>query len=148
MLGISAVCSQVFVLRIETVSDDILHFSLHCLCGRIVQSSSKMFDVSAAIDNALSASFGEFSKLTDEKLDAFAESFSLLSGSRVKEAVRKATWTKETFVCKKKGNQQQLDHYLQVLEKLEKLKTRIERIAQKEGQRRNTRTGSVYEGRN
>ena len=107
-----------------------------------------MFDISAAIDNALSALFGEFSKLTNEKLDAFAESFSLLSGSRVKEAVRKVTWTKETLVCKKKGNQQQLDHYLQVLEKLEKLKARRERIAHEEGQRRNTRTGSVYEGRN
>ena len=98
-----------------------------------MQSSSKMFDISAAIDNALSASFGEFCKLTDEKLEAFAESFSLLSGSRVKEAVRKATCTKETLACKKKANQQQLDHYLQVLEKLEKLKTRRECSLRKKG---------------
>lgn len=101
----------------SNVSDDILHFSPHSLYSRIMQSYSKTLDFSAAIDNAFSASDGEFSTLIDEKLGDLAESFSLQSGSRVKEAVRRAT--KEPFFCKKKGNHQQLDHCLQVLEKME-----------------------------
>ena len=67
-----------------------------------MQSSSKSFDFSAAIDSSLSVSARTFSELIGKKLGAFAESFSLQSGLRVKEAVRKAT--KETLVCRKKGS--------------------------------------------
>ena len=36
MLGISALCSQVFVVQVH-----LLHLSLHFLCSRIIQSFSK-----------------------------------------------------------------------------------------------------------
>ena len=47
-----------------------------------------------------------------------------LHGSNVDEAVWRAK--RETFVCKSKGNQQQLEHCLKVLEKLEDATTLLD----------------------
>ena len=52
MLGISAVCSQVFVLQVH-----LLHLSLHFLCSRIVQSFSKT-ERSYAESNMYKGNFG------------------------------------------------------------------------------------------
>ena len=67
--------------------------------------------------NAITSAMASFSQLIDRRLDAFAQTMSQQSGSRVEEAVRKAK--RETFVCKRKRNQRQLDHCVNVLEKLE-----------------------------
>ena len=58
-----------------------------------------------------------FSNLIDNMLENFTRTMSQQSGSNVDEAVLRVK--RETFVCKSKGNQQQLEHCLKVLEKLE-----------------------------
>ena len=65
----------------------------------------------------LNFAMSSFSNLIDNKLENFARTMSQQSGSNVDEAVRSVK--RETFVCKSKGNQQQLEHCPKVLEKLE-----------------------------
>ena len=72
----------------------------------------------------LNFAMSSFSNLIDNKLENFARTMSQQSGSNVDEAVRRAK--RETFVCKSKGNQQQLDHCLKVLEKLEDATTLLD----------------------
>ena len=55
--------------------------------------------------------------LAMNRLATFAQSMSQQSGNKMEEAIRKAK--RETFLCKGKGNQQQLDHCVRVLDKIE-----------------------------
>ena len=80
-------------------------------------------DPQAVLNFAMSS----FSNLIDNKLENFARTMSQHSGSIVDEAVWRAK--RETFVCKSKGNQQQLEHCLKVLEKLEDATTLLDNNA-------------------
>ena len=77
--------------------------------------------VSASIQAAVTSSMGSLSdnltKVIENRLTDFAERFSEENSSSVEQAVKKAR--REHYTCKRKGNQQQLDHSLQVLDKLD-----------------------------
>jgi len=70
-----------------------------------------------AIQAAVDRSFGQLSKVLDDKLELFATRFAKESSSAVKKAVNKSK--QENFTCKRKGNQQQFEHCQQVLEKFD-----------------------------
>ncbi|KAK3697821.1 hypothetical protein QZH41_003093 [Actinostola sp. cb2023] len=70
-----------------------------------------------AIQAAVVRSFGQLSKVLDDKLELFATRFAKESSSAVKKAVNKSK--QENFTCKRKGNQQQFEHCQQVLEKFD-----------------------------
>ena len=67
--------------------------------------------------NTLNLAMNSFAKLRDDRFETFAQSMSQQSGNKMEEAVRKAK--RGTFLCKGKGNQQQLDHCVKVLDKIE-----------------------------
>ena len=62
----------------------------------------------------LNFAMSSFSKLIDDKLENFTRTMTQQTGSNMDDAIRRAK--RERFVCKSKGNQQQLEHCLQVLE--------------------------------
>ena len=72
---------------------------------------------SAVDHNTLNLGMNSFAKLLDDRRATFAQSMSQQSGNKMEEAIRKAK--RETFLCKGKGNQQQLDHCVRVLDKIE-----------------------------
>lgn len=84
---------------------------------RTTESSSGATVIKSAIQDAMQASMSNISKVIDEKFQAFAQKFSEENTNTLEKAVLKAK--RETFTCKSKGNQQQLDHSLQVLEKID-----------------------------
>ncbi|CAH3149781.1 unnamed protein product, partial [Porites lobata] len=53
----------------------------------------------------------------EDRLGGFAKRFSEENSSTVEQAVKKAR--RESYTCKRKGNQQQLDHAVQVLDKFD-----------------------------
>ena len=67
--------------------------------------------------NTLNLAMNSFAKLLDDRLETFAQSMSQQSGNKMEEAIRKAK--RETFLCKGKGNQQQLGHCIKLLDKIE-----------------------------
>ena len=78
--------------------------------------------VSAAIQSAVSESMGSLAdnltQVIESQLSDFAKRFSEENSSSVEQAVKRARC--EHYTCKRKGNQQQFDHSLQVLDKLDK----------------------------
>ena len=77
--------------------------------------------VGAAIQSAVSESMGSLTdnltQVIESRLSDFAKRFSEENSSSVEQAVKRAR--REHYTCKRKGNQQQLDHSLQVLDKLD-----------------------------
>ena len=77
--------------------------------------------VAAAIQSAVSESMGSLAdnltKVIESKLSDFAKRFSEENSSSVDQAVKRAR--RDQYTCKRKGNQQQLDHSLQVMDKLD-----------------------------
>ena len=77
--------------------------------------------VGAAIQSAVSESMGSLAdnltQVIESRLSDFAKRFSEENSSSVEQAVKRAR--REHYTCKRKGNQQQLDHSLQVLDKLD-----------------------------
>ena len=70
-----------------------------------------------AIDAAIEVSMSRFNTMMENKFEALVGVISQQTNTRVQDAVKKAK--RETFVCKRKGNQQQMDHCSQVLDKFE-----------------------------
>jgi len=60
----------------------------------------------------------------DGKFDDFARRFSQENSLAIDSTVKKAK--RESFTCKREGNQQQYDHCQQVLEKFDKSLERLE----------------------
>ena len=56
-------------------------------------------------------------QVIEDRLGGFAKRFSEENSSTVEQAVKKAC--RESYTCKRKGNQQQLDHAIQVLDKFD-----------------------------
>ena len=77
--------------------------------------------VGAVIRSAVSESMGSLTdnltKVIESRLSDFAKRFSKENSSSVEQAVKRARC--EQYTCKRKGNQQQLDHSLQVMDKLD-----------------------------
>ena len=77
--------------------------------------------IGAAIQAAVTRSIGSLTdnltQVIESRLTDFAKRFSEENSSSVEQAVKKAR--REQYTCKRKGNQQQLDHSLQVLDKLD-----------------------------
>ena len=78
--------------------------------------------VGAAIQSPVSASMGSLAgnltQVRKSRLSDFAKRFSEAKCSFVEQAAKRAR--PELYTCKRKGNQQQLDHSLQVLDKLDR----------------------------
>ena len=78
--------------------------------------------IGAAIQSTVSESIScltdNLTQVIESRLSDFAMRFSEENSSSVEQAVKKAR--REQYTCKRKGNQQQLDHSLQVLDKLDK----------------------------
>ena len=77
--------------------------------------------VGAAIQSAVSESMDSLTdnltKVIESRLSDFAKRFSEENSSSVEQAVNRAR--REQYTCKKEGNQHQLDHSLQVMDKLD-----------------------------
>ena len=71
----------------------------------------------AAVKLAIEYSTNNLAKVIDRKLEAFSQKFSLENTSVVNNAVKRAK--RESYTCKRKGNQQQLDYCQEVLEKID-----------------------------
>ena len=77
--------------------------------------------ISEAIQSTVNASVGRLTdnltEVIEARLGSFAQRFSEENGATVEQAVKKAR--RENHTCKRKGNQQQLDHELEVLDKFD-----------------------------
>ena len=77
--------------------------------------------ISEAIRSTVAASIGgladNLTQVIESRLDSFQQRFSEENGATVEQAVKKAR--RENYTCKRKGNQQQLDHELEVLDKFD-----------------------------
>ena len=77
--------------------------------------------ISEAIKSTVAASIGSLTdnltEVIESRLGSFAKRFSEENGATVEQAVKRAR--RENYTCKRKGNQQQLDHELQVLDKFD-----------------------------
>ena len=82
--------------------------------------------VGAVIQSAVSESMGSLTdnltKVIESRLSDFAKRFSEENSSSVEQAAKRAR--REQYTCKRKGNQQQLNHSLQVLNKHPMLSSR------------------------
>ena len=82
--------------------------------------------VGAVIPSAVSESMGSLTdnltKVIESRLSDFAKRFSEENSSSVEQAAKRAR--REQYTCKRKGNQQQLNHSLQVLDKHPMLSSR------------------------
>ena len=82
--------------------------------------------VGAVIQSAVSESMGSLTdnltKVIESRLSDFAKRFSEENSSSVEQAAKRAR--REQYTCKRKGNQQQLNHSLQVLDKHPMLSSR------------------------
>ena len=77
--------------------------------------------ISEAIKSTVDSSIGLLSdnltEVIESRLGSFAQCCSEENGATVEQAVKKAR--RENYTCKRKGNQQQLDHELEVLDKFD-----------------------------
>ena len=82
--------------------------------------------VGAVIQSAVSESMGSLTdnltRVIESRLSDFAKRFSEENSSSVEQAAKRAR--REQYTCKRKGNQQQLNHSLQVLDKHPMLSSR------------------------
>ena len=77
--------------------------------------------IGAAIQSTVSESIScltdNLTQVIESRLSDFAKRFSEENSSSAEQAVKKAR--RQQYTCKRKGNQQQLDHSLQVLDRLD-----------------------------
>ena len=81
--------------------------------------------ISEAIKSTVDASVGRLTdsltEVIEARLGSFAQRFSQENGATVEQAVKKARC--ENYTCKRKGNQQQLDRELEVLDNFDAAKS-------------------------
>ncbi|XP_078345384.1 uncharacterized protein LOC144630892 [Oculina patagonica] len=73
--------------------------------------------IQSTVSESISSLTDNLTQVIESRLSDFAKRFSEQNSSSVEQAVKKAR--REQYTCKRKGNQQQLDHSLQVLDKLD-----------------------------
>ena len=75
--------------------------------------------IQSTVSESISCLTDNLTQVLESRLRDFAKRFSEENSSSVEQAVKKAR--REQYTCKRKGNQQQLDHSLQVLDKLDEV---------------------------
>lgn len=73
--------------------------------------------IKASVAESIDALTDNLTQVIEDCLDGFAKRFSEENSSTVEHAVKKAR--RESYTCKRKRNQQQLDHAVQVLDKFD-----------------------------
>ena len=73
--------------------------------------------IKASVAESIGALTDNLTQVIEDRLGGFAKRFSEENSSTVEQAVKKAR--RESYTCKRKGNQQQLDHAVQVLDKFD-----------------------------
>ena len=73
--------------------------------------------IQSTVSESISCLTDNLAPVIESRLSDFTKRFSGENSSSVEQAVKKAL--REQYTCKRKGNQQQLDHSLQVLDKLD-----------------------------
>ena len=73
--------------------------------------------IKASVAESIGALTGNLTQVIEDRQGGFAKRFSEENSSTVEQAVKKAR--RETYTCKRNGNQQQLDHAVQVLDKFD-----------------------------
>ena len=127
-------CSFVFILWVcerlqPTVSSCLFGMSKEREQGSSVSTVTVNDDsgtaISPSISRLIKASVAEsigtltdgITQVIEDRLGGFATRFSEENSSTVEQAVKKAR--RESYTCRRKGNQQQLDHAVQVLDKFD-----------------------------
>ena len=90
-----------------TVNDD---------SGAVISPSINQL-IKSSVAGSISALTDNLSQVIEDRLGGFAKRFSEENCSTVEQAVKKAR--RESCTCKRKGNQQQLDHAVQVLDRFD-----------------------------
>ena len=73
--------------------------------------------ITSSVAESIGALTDNLTQVIEDRLGGFAQRFSEENSSSVEQAVKKAR--RESYTCKRKGNQQQLDHAVQVLDKFD-----------------------------
>ena len=73
--------------------------------------------IKSSVAESIVALTDSLTQVIEDRLVGFAKRFSEENSSTVEQAVKKAR--RESYTCKRKGNQQQLDHAVQVLDKFD-----------------------------
>ena len=73
--------------------------------------------IKSSVAESIGALTDNLTQVIEDRLGGFAKRFSEENSSTVEQAVKKAR--RESYTCKRKGNQQQLDHAVQVLDKFD-----------------------------
>ena len=73
--------------------------------------------IKASVAECIGTLTDNLTQVTEDRLGGFAKRFSEENSSTVEQAVKKGR--RESYTCKRKGNQQQLDHAVQVLNKFD-----------------------------
>ena len=124
-------CSFVFILRVCERLQPTVSFCLFVMSKEREQASSVSTvtvnddsgtAISPSITRLIKASVAEsltdgITQVIEDRLGGFAKRFSEENSSTVEQAVKKAR--RESYTCRRKGNQQQLDHAVQVLDKFD-----------------------------
>ena len=97
----------------KSLSDVVLDFVL----SFNITSKSYHFFIRSAVSESMGSLTDNLTKVIESRLSDFAKRFSEENSSSVEQAVKRARC--EQYTCKRKGNQQQLDHSLQVMDKLD-----------------------------
>ena len=69
------------------------------------------------VDSSIGLLSDNLTEVIESRLGSFAQRFSEENGATVQQAVKKAR--RVNYTCKRKGDQQQLDHKLEVLDKFD-----------------------------
>ena len=73
--------------------------------------------IKGSVAESIGALTDNITQVIEDRLGGFAKRFSEENSSTVEQAVKKAC--RESYTCKRKENQQQLDHAVQVLDKFD-----------------------------
>ena len=83
--------------------------------------------IKTSVAESIGALTDNLTQVIEDRLGGFAKRFSEENSSTVEQAVKKAR--RESYTCKRKGNQQQLDHAVQVLEKFDEASDALKAIS-------------------
>ena len=127
-------CSFVFILRVCERLQPTVSFCLFVTSKELEQGSSVSTvtvnddsgtaispSITRLIKDSVAESIGALTdgitQAIEDRLGGFAKRFSEENSSTVEQAVKKAR--RESYTCKRKGNQQQLHHAVRVLDKFD-----------------------------
>ena len=89
--------------------------------------------IKSSVAESIGALTDNLSQVIEDRLGGFAKRFSEENSSTVEQAVKMAR--RESYTCKRKGNQQQLDHAFQVLDRFDEASDAFESQILRQGLR-------------